>query len=325
MQMNELHFAYGVARIRCNEQNMLTPSDMEQLISAPNVKSAVSLLNGKGWELSETGDDYSESFARHSAAVWSLVRECVEDISVLNSLIVFNDFHNLKAALKCKFSGAEPQKLMLTPSVVEPDKVIAAVEEHKFGQLPEFMQAAAQEAYDLLVQTGNGQRMDCVLDVAAMNSACDMARESGSKMLYELAQTVADCADAKTALRSSRTGKDEYFISLAIAGCGKLDKNELVAAALAGDEEIAGVLTKGGYEGIARALEKGTTAFEKQCDDAVTQIILRAKSTAFGVEPIAAYYLANETEIKNVRIILSCKQNGLDAEQTGRRVRAQYV
>ncbi|HBL41402.1 MAG TPA: hypothetical protein DDY98_07515 [Ruminococcaceae bacterium] len=323
--MNELHFAYAVARIRCNELNLLTSADFEQLISAQDYKSAVAFLNDKGWELDEKSDSNAEAFAKKREEAWALIQSSLGDVSPLNSVVVFHDFHNLKAALKAKFTGVEAQKYFLSPCVANPNELLEAVESHRFDKLPDFLREGAQEAYDILVQTGNGQRADLVLDCAAMRASVAMAKESKSAMLVTLAETTADCADAKTAFRCYRTGKDEKFIEQALSGCGKLDKSSLVKAALSAVEEIAQVLEFGGYPLLAQSLLKDSVSFEKECDDALLTVYLQAKNQAFGMEPIVAYYLACESQIKNVRILLSGKLNRLDQGEIERRVRSLYV
>ena len=323
--MNELHFAYAVARIRCNELNLLTSADFEQLISAPDHKSAVAFLNDKGWELDEKSDSNAAAFHRRREEAWELIQSSLEDVSILNSVIVFNDFHNLKAALKCKFTGSDAPNYMLRPSVADSDALLEAVEKHRFEQLPAFLQSSAQEAYDMLVQTGNGQRADCLLDCAAMQTAVEMAKRSQSAMLLTLAQTVADCADAKTAYRCFRTGKDEAFLEQALSGSGKLDKAALCAAARSGAEELAQTLDAAGYPRLAKGLLTDSVSFEKECDDALMAVYIQAKHSAFGVEPVAAYYLACESQVKNVRIILSGKLNRLPQQEIERRVRSLYV
>lgn len=323
--MNELHFAYAVARIRCNELNLLTSADFEQLISAPDYPSAVAFLNDKGWELDEKSESNAAAFRRKRDEAWELIQSSLEDVTILNSIIVFNDFHNLKAALKCKFTGGEAKKYMMQPCVFDSEALLAAVEEHRFELLPAFLQESAQEAYDMLVQTGNGQRADCLLDCAALRTAVDMAKKSESAMLLTLAQTLADCADAKTAYRCFRTGKDEKFMEQAVSGSGKLDKEALCAAARSGAEELAQVLDSAGYPRLAKGLLTDSVTFEKECDDALLAIYIQAKHSAFGVEPVAAYYLACESQVKNVRIILSGKLNRLPQQEIERRVRSLYV
>ncbi len=324
--MNELHFAYAVARIRCNELNLLTSADFDQLISAPDYPGAVAFLNDKGWELDARSDNNAAAFRRKREEAWELIESSLEDVTILNSVIVFNDFHNLKAALKCKFTGGEVKQYVMQPCVADCEALFAAVETHRFDQLPAFLQDSAQEAYDMLVQTGNGQRADCVLDCAALRTAVDMAKKSGSAMLLTLAQTQADCADVKTAYRCFKTGKDEKFTQQALSGSGKLDKSALLAAALSGAEELSALLDAAGYPLLAKSLlAADSVGFEKACDDALLAIYIQAKNSAFGVEPVAAYYMACESQVKNVRIILSGKLNGLPRQEIERRVRNLYV
>ena len=50
-----------------------------------------------------------------------------------------------------------------------------------------------------------------------------------------------------------------------------------------------------------------------------------AKYESFGIAPIAAYWLAKEVEIDNLRIILLGKKVGLPAEDIIERLREPYV
>ena len=47
--------------------------------------------------------------------------------------------------------------------------------------------------------------------------------------------------------------------------------------------------------------------------------------TAFGIEPLAAYYIAKEAEIKDIRILTVCKESGADNETITERMRKLYV
>ena len=46
---------------------------------------------------------------------------------------------------------------------------------------------------------------------------------------------------------------------------------------------------------------------------------------AFGSEPLAAYFIAKEAEIKNLRILSVCKEFGADKETITERMRKLYV
>ena len=50
-----------------------------------------------------------------------------------------------------------------------------------------------------------------------------------------------------------------------------------------------------------------------------------ARSSPFGYEPLAAYYIAKEAEIKNIRIIKVCRESGSDKNTVMERMRRLYV
>ena len=53
--------------------------------------------------------------------------------------------------------------------------------------------------------------------------------------------------------------------------------------------------------------------------------IKEAKYKSLTMEPMAAYIYARETEVKTVRIIMSGKINGIDADVIKERLRDAYV
>ena len=57
----------------------------------------------------------------------------------------------------------------------------------------------------------------------------------------------------------------------------------------------------------------------------VISIAKKSAFTAFGFDPVCAYYYAKLTEMKSVRIILTGLKSGADKESIKERVRALYV
>ncbi|MBQ1545725.1 MAG: V-type ATPase subunit [Clostridia bacterium] len=55
------------------------------------------------------------------------------------------------------------------------------------------------------------------------------------------------------------------------------------------------------------------------------ECVNQARYTAFGIDPVVAYYIARDAEIKSARIILSAKKNGLSNDVIRERVRTLYV
>ena len=322
--MNELHYAYAVARVRCLETKLLTKQDLQQLVAAPDLEQALTYLNSKGWAIDR--GDYIAASSGLTDEAWRLVMSLItEDKGILDSYLVFNDFHNLKAAVKAKFTGVDAKGLMVAPSVISADKIIAAVNEHDFSSLPGYMIEPTEKAYEYAMQAHNGQRSDIELDRGAMKAAVLLADKTGVRLLSDVARLRCDCADAKTAVRAVQTKKNEEFLDAAIGGYGKLDKSELISAALDGLDKVGSVLTSSGYDALASALNGEANEFEKSCDNALMDLLRPEKYNSFGIGPLLSYCVALETEVTNIKVILSCKHNGLSNDEIERRLRDLYV
>jgi V/A-type H+-transporting ATPase subunit C len=119
--------------------------------------------------------------------------------------------------------------------------------------------------------------------------------------------------------------KQRSFIETAICGSSALDKDSLVRASLGGTEGLFSFLELTSYGDAAKLLAESPAKFEKWCDDVIMELAETARMQAFGADPLAAYYIAAEAELKNLRIITVCKESGTDRETITERMRKLYV
>ncbi len=323
--MRDTEFAYGVAHIRAHELSLLSNDNLESMISAPDVNEALRVLGDKGWD-TESGD-ISQMLLKESEKNWELICECLPAEHLLDCLIIENDFHNLKASVKTAFTQEEAQRYFLFPCVYDPEKIKEAVEKKDFASLPLCMSEAAKKAYDFLTRLGSGQMADVIIDRQAMAVKLQMVRESDSALLKNAVNMNVAANNIKIALRCVRTGKSMDFMKKAMSEeCPVIDVETLQKKAFEGENAVTSYL-----EGIkefsqaAPLLKESSTLFEKYLDDAIMEKVKEAKYTAFGVEPVFAYFMAREAEIKNVRVILSLKRNGISPDEIRKRVREAYV
>ncbi|HZK38860.1 MAG TPA: V-type ATPase subunit [Clostridia bacterium] len=324
--MHDSEYAYGVARVRVNENSLLSAADTEQLISAPTYKDALRILADNGWKAPEDNEaDFAEMLENEALKTWQLLTESVPDIRELDALVISNDFHNLKAALKAMFSDEESSVFFIGPSAIPTEIIAEAVETKRFEMLPEYMQAAAEAAYDAVVRLKSGRIADILLDVSALNTKLQMSKDSGSPLLLEITQLNNAMTNIKTAVRCAKMGKDAEFTKRAMCESEILDNDTLIEAALSGKVKLVQYLLTSFVEGAAEQLEIGAVEFEKWCDDVIGEKVQSAKFTAFGLDPIVAYYINKDTEIRNARIILSAKLNNIPPDSIRKRVRNVYV
>ncbi len=322
--MKDNNYLFAVASVRAKENSLLTQSDMEQLINAESYKKAAALVAEKGYEIGEDGD-YSAVLDAELNEVWNSIHEAADKAEVLRMLIVKNDFQNLKAILKSEIMDYDAEGYLVLPSVIEPKKLLDLVSSRDFDSLPEFIGSTAKEAFEQITKTGNAQLCDALIDRKTLETIIAFSKESGDKLLIEYANSYALAADIKTAYRAIRTKKSSVFLGTAIADNDLINKSALIEAALSGEEEFFEWLASSGFSDYREELQNSSSAFEKYCDDKLLSIVKKAKMTAFGLSPLAAYFVAKETEIKCLRIILSAKQSHISGDVIRERMRECYV
>ena len=321
----ELEYTYAVARVRANEQTLLSAADIEQLITAGDYKVTMQKLSDAGWGEIKDIYNYASYIENYFAKTWDFLVEIMSDIHELDLLLVKNDMQNLKAALKQIVSQHDAKDLYVQSTVYDTETILKAVEERRWNDLPDFMQEPAKEAYEVLTETANGQLADAIIDKATLERIKFLGVESGSPVLAELAERMCATANIKTALRCANTGKSKDFVTRSLCNCDTISKDKLIEASLEGVDSVLKYLEESSYKEAGAKFKESTSAFEKWCDDILMECVKEARYTAFGIDPIIAYYVARDAEIKTVRIILSAKINNLPADVIRERVRALYV
>lgn len=314
--MNGTKYANAVGAVRAMENTLLGKNDIDQLINARSkaeISSIIANRNGSAANESSLDD------------VWAMLKEYVPDCKELEILLYRNDFHNLKAVLKAIISNRDPQNYYITPSNVELSVLAEAISSRDYSLLPEYMREAAAEAYELVTRTLDGQLSDSLIDTAALREMQRAAENTDDEFMRKYAELMTVCADIKTAYRCSLLNKSAQFMETAICGSSELDKESLIKAALGGLESFFGYLETTAYADTAALLKESSARFEKWCDDVIMELAESARMTAFGSEPLAAYFIAKEAEIKNLRILSVCKEFGADKETITERMRKLYV
>ena len=322
--MADTKYAYAVSRIRENENRILPQTVMEQLITASDFESAKKILIDHGWnELEDM--EVSQALKMQEEKVWQLLMEVLPDKNQFDFLKIRNDYHNIKAVLKSMFSTNKHESCYITPGTVDVEVLEEAIKKKKYSDIPEKMTEVAVDMYKLLSDTLDGQLMDIEVDRVAMEEMARLAEDAGSDLIREITEDTIVTNDIKIAVRAARTGKDSDFLEKALCECGAIEKKYLIAAATKSVDEVCEYASHIGYDGLSEAIEESDAAFEKYCDELLIKRVEKAKFKSLGVDPLVAYYILRDMEIKNVRIILSCKKNKLSESTIRERIRVSYV
>lgn len=340
-------YTYAVARIRALENGLFTDGVIDQLIACKDEEQCIRFLEEKGWGDTDTSGGEA-ILAREEEKIWEVVKELHIDMKIFGVLSLPKEFHNLKAAIKKVYedslergagaaaAGADKEALgeMAKPSIfydglsIKGEELEEIIRERDFDRLPDSMRSAAEEAYDTLMHTGDGQACDIVIDRACLEAVLEAGREAGRAgygVIRDYAETIVSIADIRIAVRAARTGKTMDFLAKALVDTESLSADHLAKSSAQGEESVREYLLTTDYRDAVEYLAKSPSAFEKWCDDKITESLSPQKYEAFTIGPVIAYVIARQNEIKTVRLILTGKANGLPDESIRERVRRMYV
>lgn len=318
-------YTYAVARIRALEVSLFSNSTIDQLIACADYGQCLQFLEEKGWGDSETSGNAEAILTREEEKIWEVVKELSVGMEHFAVLSYPKLFHNLKAAIKEVCTEEKNRHIFYEDVSIPGNEMLEIVKEREFGRLPANMQHAAEEAYESLLHTRDGQLCDVIIDRAALDAIYSAGEKAEAPIIRDYAESTVAVADIKIAVRSQKTAKSIEFMKRAMAECKSISVDQLSKAALNGMDAIREYLLGTAYAEGAEALAESPSAFERWCDNRIIQTISPQKYKAFTIGPVIAYVIARQNEIKTVRIILSGKLNDLPDDSIRERVREMYV
>ena len=279
--------------------------------------------------IEDTDRNRAHTLSAEQEKIYSELSFFAPDPVLIDVFKVRYDYHNAKVLLKSEAQGIEADELLLDLGRVPARELREKLLASDFRGMPPVLQEAIQEARDTLGTTKDPQISDLVLDRACYEDMFAIAEAAGSDFLAGYVRISIDAANLRSAVRAGRMGKGTEFLKPVLFEGGNIDVNRVLAAAGAGGslpDLYALSMLKEAAEAGADALEGGRlTDFERLCDNAVNDYLKTARLVPFGDAPVVAYLAAKENEFTAIRILLTGKLAGLEADTIRERLRDAYV
>ena len=234
--------------------------------------------------------------------------------------------------LKAEFSKQPVLESQTADSgVFTAEQMETIIRDRQFELLPPLMAEAVNKCIDAFTKTADPQVIDLILDQAHYGHSLMLAKKSKSPFLQKLLAITIDLINLRVFLRMKLLKKQwEYTKNVLIPG-GEIESSFYQTMLPVGFDdfiELDQVIPYGALleDGIKMYKATGSLAgFEKMCDNYIMTYIKQYEFAAFGIEPLVAYLLAKETEIRNVRIIMVGKINNIAKDVIRERLRDVYV
>jgi ATP synthase, subunit C len=328
--MDRENFIQSSVRIRHAEKKLLTKQQLQRLADAKNLEDAIKLLNETSYSSELSKLDRPENYEQVLSEVLNKTYKEAMEISPEKSLVEIlsckYDYHNLKVLVKENILKEKFDSMycMLDGNEIEAFRELALKNDE--GLSKDF-----KECLDFFETTKDPQDIDIFLDKKYFEKVLSLAEGFKLEMITEYFKAMIDFINLRTFIRCRKQNQVKETLEKVLIKGGDVETDKILEMFYE-DIEILPIKLKA-YK-IGRVLSKiveeykntnSLNSFEKSMDDYLVEIVRKAKSIHYGAEVIFSFLFAKELEIKNLRLILVGKVNGLSADFIKERLREVYV
>lgn len=335
--MKREDFITSSTTIRVREKKLLNKKQFLNLSESADFEEAVSLLKdspyGDELEKLEKKEAYDEVLANHLKKTYGMISNMKNGEEVLKYARLKYEAHNLKVLVKEYILNTDFSSILSPLADTQVSKIRLLLKEGNYN--PNEYENPSEKAVAKVManyeENKDPQNIDIMLDKFRLEESLKLAEEFGLPYFETLSVGEIDISNVKTLLRSKNQDKDLSFVREALVDGGTISKETLLEMYNDSMESILEVLSRKGFssslsEGIDEYKKAGNLqGVEKALDDFRMEMIKEAKKITYGPEILYGYIMAKENEIKNIRIALVSKLNGIPSDEIQGRLRENYV
>lgn len=312
-------YPYAVGRIRAIENNLLTNQELNQMAEEKSMEKIYATLQEHGYAIEEIEDkqNFGTMLEKETQKLYQFMQELAQNEAFIDLFLCKNDYHNIKTILKGMLSNKPYEKYLSNGGRMAKEELIEILENKRYEALTPQMEQAIKQANDQV------EKVDILLDKASFEEMKQIAKSSKNEFLIQYVTMLCDLTNIRMFLRVIEQGYKEEQFEEAYLNVGSISK-KVFRQAFNTDEPLT-VLEQTDYTELIKQIELQRQALGKLCDNAMMEYVGVAKYKALTIEPLVAYVYAKETEIKNIRIILTGKINQIEPQNIKERLRDSYV
>ncbi len=310
-------YVYASSYVKTKKGNGTDSERLTKLLEAKTLDDVYSCVAESGFAErtpeSQAGADRFTAISEYLDDALDLacrtVRECVPDPDMYDFLFYKFDCNNIKTAIKSSYRGIDDDSLYFRPGKFDFRDIAECVAKKDFAILPENMREAAALAMDEYERSGEGRKIDLILDKACFADMSANARASGVDFFREYVEALADTTNVRTAYRLLRMSDSDKRYDGMLA-------DAFVPGGTVTEDQLRGIETADDLAAVARklplsSLYSAVTASKDQTELAanlnhyVDDVVNRYATVTFGPEVPAVFFLQRENDIKRYRVMAS--------------------
>lgn len=355
--MDKQDFIQASTTTKIYERDLLNQTYYQRLLDQPDLEGVLNTLADSSYtgfinDLARP-EDYEEILSKELRRVYKLMEEISPDKDLVKLVELKYLYHNLKVLTKETIQGEDYSGLFIDLGGLdiqalrlrlkqeytrEGGKLVKkSAETNSFdeyfkknfasGDLETPYRDVLEEALSGYMKTSDPQFIDISLDKAYYRDLLALSKDYD--FIEDFLRERIDLLNIKTLLRCKYQERDPEFLSTCLLDGGYLEKSYLESLSIK-------TITKETFRSskVSSYLEgplsfddpsKRLLELEKSIDRHLVDRVKDFKKVTYGPEVLLGFLIGKEIEIKNLRIILVSKVNGISSDLTKERLRESYV
>ena len=328
-------FIQPSVRIRNLEKKLLTKIQFERLYEADDLQDSIRHLNETVYSEDLAKIDRAENF--EMALSSSLNKTYSEVLSfcpvkeLVDVLTYRFAFHNIKVIVKEKILQENFEHIYSKVHYEDLDNLRKQFETEK-GEKGTWYEDTVIQAYKTFEETKDPEKIEFFIDKRYFEKVLEISKKLELDLVEEYFRAMIDFINIRTFIRCKRQEQDISVLKEALIQGGYIDIDDISTYFYKEIQDLVNAykntkIGKSLFLGLKGYNETGRLLlFEKHMENYLTNLLKeRVKRMPYGPEIIFAYVHAKEIEIKNLRIALVGRANGLSPDFIKERLRETYV
>lgn len=310
-------YSFATANVNTLAQNMLDIALLTEMANARTAAEAIEMLNGTEYTIptSATFEEIEQMLHNRRSDVRDLFKSLIDDEKIAEFIMARSDFANMRLAIRRLVLEKPLGTDYCTYGNIPIEQFEQVFEQEDYSTLPIFLQEGVEAGVLGYYENKNVRDIDIAIDKIEAKCQLENAKNIGSVFLVELQKMRIDLDNIRTMLRLKFTESADTDVFMQ---GGYLEQSALIQSIDIGYEAIAQPFAATPYAHIidagARYIQKEDSflKLEAACDEHLLGFYKTTGEITAGHQPIVAYLLTKEHEIRMLRMVLTARINSLE-------------
>ena len=321
--------------IRVLENDLLNQAIYDRMLAADSFRDAVSILRETTYrdevEKVLENHNYDDMITEELVETYQKLFSITPDPKLVELASLRYTYQNLKVMIKEWIAETNFSEMYFDIGRFDLTELRQAVQLGKSEVLPRAYLDTINDAKTDYSEFKNVHQVEVLIDRHYFKHLKQLAMETGHPTIVDIVNMQIDFKNISTLIRAKYQNRTKNFLRSVLSDAGSFEIEKLIQLGVGDARNLIQSLAETKYKDvlneslITAGIGISSIKFDYYTDNALMRKMQDAKLQAFGPLPMLAYIYAKETEVRNLRLVLSAKENQINIEETKGRMRMNYV